>query len=334
MPLRGDFKTISLPGILQLLCLEQKTGVLQVTNFEAEVKVFFENGVIIYAIKSEEDDDDDSLGNLLRSDGIISADELRECQKMAREKEKTLSKVLMKKGYVPPERLKEFSRRRVEQILCDLFLWKKGYFEYSDGIFKLEREAVTQLNTMGLILEASRRADEMPVPEKSTTSAELIFEEKKIVEVDSVDNNKVKSGRRRHQRYEIPSAVTCQFSIEGLGEERIFKGFVHDISLGGLCVEIKDDAILFKDLSPDTSIEIALEVDIPDGIHKMNVSGSIRWQRKVKKKNRDLLHLGVQFDKLKENNKDILMKYLVSGAGDKQLIWDLWENLLIDPKLV
>jgi hypothetical protein len=25
---------------------------------------------------------------------------------------------------------------------------------------------------------------------------------------------------------------------------------------------------------------------------------------------------------------------LVSGAGDKQLIWDLWENLLIDPKLV
>jgi len=309
MPLRGDFKTISLPGILQLLCLEQKTGVLQVTNFEAEVKVFFENGVIIYAIKSEEDDDDDSLGNLLRSDGIISADELRECQKMAREKEKTLSKVLMKKGYVPPERLKEFSRRRVEQILCDLFLWKKGYFEYSDGIFKLEREAVTQLNTMGLILEASRRADEMPVPEKSTTSAELIFEEKKIVEVDSVDNNKVKSGRRRHQRYEVPSAVTCQFSIEDLGKERIFK-------------------------APDTSIEIALEVDIPDGIHKMNVSGSIRWQRKVKKKNRDLLHLGVQFDKLKENNKDILMKYLVSGAGDKQLIWDLWENLLIDPKLV
>jgi len=332
MPIKGDFETISLAGILQLLCLEQKTGVLQVTNFEAEVKVFFENGVIIYAIKSEEDDD--SLGDLLSSDGIISAEELRECQKMAREKKKTLSKVLMKKGYISPERLKEFSRRRLEGILCDLFLWKKGYFEYSDGIIKLGREVVSQLNTMGLILEASRRADEIPVSEKSTSNAELIFEEKKIVEPDSVDTIKVKTRKRRHQRYEIPGAVICQFSIEGLREERIFKGFVHDISLGGLCVEIKDDVMLLKYLPPDTNIAMALELDMPDGIHKMNVSGSIRWQRKVKKKNQDLLHLGVQFGKLKENNKDILMKYLVSGAGDKQLIWNLWENLSIDPKLV
>ena len=329
MPLKGDLETTSLAGILQLMCLEQKTGVLQVANFENEVKVFFENGIIIYAIESE---DDGGLGYLLSSDGVISAEKLQKYQKMAREKKQTLGNILLSKKHISPERLKEYSRKRVEEILCDLFLWKKGYFEYRDGIFHLGREVVTQLNTMGLILEASRRADEMSVPKKSATVPELIFEEKKIVEEDS--NNKVKAKKRRHQRYDIPTTFICRFSIEDLGDDRVFEGFIHNISLGGLCLEIEDDIRMFKDLPPDISIEMVLELDMPDGNHKMNVSGNIRWQRKVKKKKKNLLYLGVKFHKLKETNKNILMKYLVSGTGVKKLIWDLWENLSIDPKLV
>jgi len=61
----------------------------------------------------------------------------------------------------------------------------------------------------------------------------------------------------------------------------------------------------------------------------MNFSGIISWCKRVKKKNMSFLYLGIQFYHLDKSNKDILKKYLSLGTGDKNLIWNLWDNLSI-----
>jgi len=43
------------------------------------------------------------------------------------------------------------------------------------------------------------------------------------------------------------------------------------------------------------------------------------------------LYLGVQFLNLKKRDEAILVKYLALGTGDKSLIWNLWDNLSIQP---
>jgi len=172
MSLKGNLETTFLASVLQLLCLEQKTGVLRVTSGGDEAKVFFEKGAIVYARESQKDD---RLGYLLKSEGIISAEQLEGCLEVVREKKQSLNKILVERGYISPEGLREFNRKQVEEILCDLFLWEKGDFEYRDNIFNLEGEIVTQLNTMELILEASRRVDETSVLRKQITSDKLIF---------------------------------------------------------------------------------------------------------------------------------------------------------------
>jgi len=172
MNLQGDFEGLFLTSILQLLCNDQKTGLLRVTSGENECKVFFEAGTIVYASGSQKES---RLGYILRRDGIISAEQLQKCLTLGREQKMSLGKILVDKGYVTLSTLKKYNTKQVEEILYSLLLWKKGKFEYKDIKLNLEGMVITQLNPMKLILEASRRIDEMSVLNTVITSDNLVF---------------------------------------------------------------------------------------------------------------------------------------------------------------
>ncbi|MBF0232316.1 MAG: DUF4388 domain-containing protein [Desulfamplus sp.] len=172
MNLQGDFEGLFLTSILQLLCNDQKTGLLRVTSGDNECKVFFEEGTIVYASGSQKES---RLGYILRRDGIISVEQLQKCLELGREQKVSLGKILVDKGYVTMSTLKKYNTKQVEEILYSLLLWKKGKFEYKDIKLNLEGMVITQLNPMKLILEASRRIDEMSVLNTVITSDNLVF---------------------------------------------------------------------------------------------------------------------------------------------------------------
>lgn len=172
MNLQGDFEGLTLASILQLLCNDQKTGILTVTNGEHESRVFFDQGTIVYATSPLKQS---RLGFLLQSSGVISGQQLSKCLAYAREHKLHLGKVLVQKGYISQETLKKYNTKQVEVILYDLLLWEKGKFEYKDARLNLTNMIVTQLNPMKLILEASRRIDELSVLRKVIPSDQLVF---------------------------------------------------------------------------------------------------------------------------------------------------------------
>ena len=100
MNLQGDFEGLTLASILQLLCNDQKTGILTVTRQDEESRVFFDQGTIVYASASLKQA---RLGFLMRTDGVISAQQLQKCLSAAREKKVHLGKVLVEKGYISLE---------------------------------------------------------------------------------------------------------------------------------------------------------------------------------------------------------------------------------------
>ncbi len=172
MNLQGDFEGLFLTSILQLLCNDQKSGLLLVNSGSNECKVFFDEGTIVYASGSQKES---RLGYILRRDGIISAEQLQKCLALAREQKLSLGKILVEKGHVSLNTLKKYNTKQVEEILYSLLLWKKGKFEYKDVKLNLEGMVITQLNPMKLILEASRRIDEMSVLNTVITSDKLVF---------------------------------------------------------------------------------------------------------------------------------------------------------------
>jgi len=145
-------------------------------------------------------------------------------------------------------------------------------------------------------------------------------------------NADVKIERREHQRHNIPATVTCTFFEETLQGKGKFCGFIQDISYGGVFLELRDDFLnLTESMLPHTNIEMTFEFNFPDGINKMDFSGIIKWDRRVKKNGKSFLCLGIQFHTLDERRKEIIKRYLSLGAGDKNLIWNLWDNLSVQP---
>lgn len=172
MSLKGNLETFSLHDVLQLLCNDQKTGVLSITNDKNEVKVIIQNGEIIYAMNSQKEF---RLGAFFINAGIISDEQLQKSLEDAKGTNKALGKILVEKGYISQQILNKFSHKQVEEILYNLFLWEKGNFEYQDTAHDLDGIIVKPLNTMNLLLEASRRIDEMSVLQKKINTDELIY---------------------------------------------------------------------------------------------------------------------------------------------------------------
>ncbi len=173
MSLKGNLEAFPLSSVLQFLSNDQKTGLLHIKSNKKRVKVIINNGAIIYAMGTQKEF---RLGSILVNDRIITKEQLEECLHIGKVKNDAIGKVLVEKGYISLQTLKKISNKQVEEILYDLFLWPDGEFEYVDSTLDLNRIVETKLNTMSLILEASRRIDEMSVLKKHISRESLVFQ--------------------------------------------------------------------------------------------------------------------------------------------------------------
>ena len=185
MSLKGNLETFFLNSILQLLSDDQKTGVLQVKNHQKEVKIYFQDGDMVYATGSQRES---RLGYHLQSKGTISREKLHECLEVGKREKKALGKVLVEKGYITAEILEKIIHDQIEEIIFDLFVWQKGDFEYKDAKINLHSMVITRLNVVGLLLEASRRIDEMSILHKNIPRDTIVFRTAETVQ----DNTEIK----------------------------------------------------------------------------------------------------------------------------------------------
>jgi hypothetical protein len=172
MSLSGNFETFYLNSILQLLHNEKKTGVFRAKKNEDEVTIYFNDGAVIYAMGSQPES---RLGNLALREGLISIENLKACLPAAKEKKQALGKYLVENDYISVEDLEKLLAKQTEKIIFNLFLWNKGDFEYKDVKLSLKGMVNVRLNVLKIILEASRRLDEISIFQKLITSDEMVF---------------------------------------------------------------------------------------------------------------------------------------------------------------
>ncbi|SHK48768.1 protein of unknown function [Desulfatibacillum alkenivorans DSM 16219] len=188
MALNGNLDSFFFASLLQHLAREKLTGVLRIVDGQEEARVFVKEGTIIYAVGSHKEA---RLGHLLRSQGIISVQELQKCAETAKEEKKLLGKVLVEKGYISSDTFKKFIEKQIREILYNLFFWKKGEFHFKETPLKLEEDVVVHLNTIDVILEASRRIDELDIIRKQLPDEDAVLKisdkspDKKEIKLDS-----------------------------------------------------------------------------------------------------------------------------------------------------
>jgi len=165
MSLTGNLNTVSFPDLLQLISSSKKTGMLTLMRQTQRKEIYFQDGNIIYATSSNAEEE--LLGNLLLRLGKISQIELEEVLKVHRTTGRMIGVTIVEMGFLKKEELVTCLKLQIEEIVYNLFSWKEGDFTFQESKGPAEGQIITNLNTINVIMEGTRKIDEMLEMQKS-----------------------------------------------------------------------------------------------------------------------------------------------------------------------
>ena len=156
--LSGNFRTVPLSDLLQLISTSGKTGMLSVTREEQRREIYFIKGNIVHA--SSSGSEEELLGSIILNRKSIEKSDLERALSLQKITRKKLGTILSEMGLISREELLEFLRFQLEEIVYRLFGWNVGEFVFYEGKTPGEDRGSVQLNTMNVIMEGTRRIDE------------------------------------------------------------------------------------------------------------------------------------------------------------------------------
>ena len=269
MSLNGTLSTMALPDLLQWLATAAKSGCLRITNGRFKKQIFFEEGIII---SCSSDDPREFLGQFLLSNHKISEDQLRQAMETQRSTGIMLGKILVMVGAVSEESLGEMLKRKAEESLFALFLWKEASFDFDEREIDVENLMPLSLKVEDVLLEGLKRYDELQVILKAFSSSDFVLArtdnpipDELAQRQDVQDLLALVDGKRnltdiclelRLSEFKVSSVVYCLHKIGGLavGEPRNGDG---DQASGPSVadVEVKADKLI-----ADKKYEAALDL--------------------------------------------------------------------------
>ncbi len=173
MAIKGSLKEASLPDVLQLLSLGQKTGCLSITDQSSLGYIYFDAGRVCYATVVNRRD---RLGDILVKSGKISQAQLDEAiRRQGDDRDRKLGELLVETGALPRAELEHFMRLQIEDAVFFLFTWRRGNFTFESDIRPHKQDFLVSIDPEGLLLEGARRIDEWSLIEKKIPSFDLLF---------------------------------------------------------------------------------------------------------------------------------------------------------------
>lgn len=158
MSFTGNLQTVAFSDLLQLFSAGKKTGTVTIVRGNIRKELVFKDGNIITA--SSQDAEEDYLGQILLKSGRISKTDLQRVIYMHKTSGKRVGQVLVEMKLISREELGLYLKQQIEEVIYNLFSWKEGEFVFREGQLPTSREGLTELNTMNIIMEGTRRIDE------------------------------------------------------------------------------------------------------------------------------------------------------------------------------
>jgi len=211
MALKGTLKDFGIADIFQLISHQSKTGVLHLNSKEQEVRISFVNGDVVRA-ESTTRKQKDLLGAMLVRAEVISQAQLDQALEIQKRTLKRLGNILVERGFITQEDLKQFTQLQTTETVYKLFNWETGTYAFEAEDVVYDKDTVEPIRSENVLMEGFRMVDEWPMVRKKITSFDMTF--KKIKELPGGE-------LPQSEEEEIDSALDDMF--EG-GESKGAKG--------------------------------------------------------------------------------------------------------------
>jgi CheY-like chemotaxis protein len=171
--LEGSLAAVPIAELLQMLRLQQQTGVLSVRSGGLEVDLCLTDGALDLAVGrglSREF----LLGRYALAARLL--DESRLTQLLAAEGRARLGDALLAAGITDPAGLERLLTRQSSELVYEVCRWREGRFVFVQGLTRAEaRDAGLSLPVEPLLLEGFRRVDEWGEIEREVPSLHARF---------------------------------------------------------------------------------------------------------------------------------------------------------------
>lgn len=156
--LTGDFKSISLVTLLQMIEADRKTGVLTVSTLQFQKKIFLKNGLLNFVVS---EDPRDFLGHFLVSKGIITEEDLVKAFAIHKQSQQLIGRVLGKMAEISEEAMKLKIAEKIKDSVYQLFFEDLTKFSFSEEEVDFQKFPVSvEFPIQNLLMEGLKRFDE------------------------------------------------------------------------------------------------------------------------------------------------------------------------------
>lgn len=163
MALEGNLSSFGLEEILQLIAVQQKTGMLSVTINEKATVLFFRDGKII-STRDRRSKTRDPFREYLMRYGVLTREELVRLTQIGTQSKLDLLDILTSEKFLDEKMLARQWRYHIQETMHDVLTWDQCSYKFISG-----EEIVGGVKSLGehivepLLMECMRRIDEYPM---------------------------------------------------------------------------------------------------------------------------------------------------------------------------
>ncbi|HET6348606.1 MAG TPA: DUF4388 domain-containing protein [Candidatus Krumholzibacteria bacterium] len=163
MALEGNLSSFGLEEILQLIAVQQKTGMLSVSINDKTTVLFFRDGKII-STRDRRSKTRDPFREYLMRYGVLTREELVRLSQIGTQSKLDLLDILTSEKFLDAATLAKQWRMHIQEALHDVLTWDQCSYKFVSG-----DEIVSGVKSLGehhvepLLMECMRRIDEYPM---------------------------------------------------------------------------------------------------------------------------------------------------------------------------
>lgn len=169
--LKGTLDDFTLADLFKLLSFSKKTGRLELTRKAGMGRVFFRDGEVYFAESSLSRE---PLGQKLIRSRALTDSHLRRALDEHAETGERVGQILLREGWVDADELEAAVKAQIEDSVFDLLRWDLGEFDWEPGV-TLEPEVPISVSVENLIMESSRRLDELETISRKVPSSDAVI---------------------------------------------------------------------------------------------------------------------------------------------------------------
>jgi hypothetical protein len=174
MILSGDLKDFSLADVLQLLLQQRKSGMLNLANGKDKAELYISQGNLT-GVRLNGAGPEAKIKEVLVESRRVGAKEMAEIETIAADMDRPLLATLSAKGYVAEADTDEWLQIISEDMVCDLFSWTGGRYEFQTGLKGSGGLSHLNLSTEFACMEGMRRIDDWPRLHEKIPGVRAVF---------------------------------------------------------------------------------------------------------------------------------------------------------------